>query len=66
MPKLKTHKGAKARFSVTGTGKVMRRRIGNSHLRRKKPKKVRRAYIGKVPVSSVDAKRIKEFIPYAG
>jgi large subunit ribosomal protein L35 len=66
MPKLKTHKGAKARFSVTGTGKVMRRRIGNSHLRRKKPKKVRRAYIGKVPVSGADAKRIKEFIPYAG
>ncbi|GIT69415.1 MAG: hypothetical protein Ct9H300mP27_05190 [Chloroflexota bacterium] len=24
MPKLKTHKGAKARFHVTGSGKLMR------------------------------------------
>ena len=24
MPKLKTHKGAKSRFKITGTGKIMR------------------------------------------
>jgi large subunit ribosomal protein L35 len=30
--KLKTHKGLKARVKVTGTGKVMRRRSGKSHL----------------------------------
>ena len=42
MPKLKTHKGAKARIHVTGSGKLMRRKRMSSHLRRKKPKKVTR------------------------
>ncbi len=31
MPKLKTHKGAKRRFHITGTGKVMHRKGGISH-----------------------------------
>ena len=39
MPKLKTHKGAKARIHVTGTGKLLRRKRMSSHLRRKKPTK---------------------------
>ncbi|HEX5368507.1 MAG TPA: bL35 family ribosomal protein, partial [Dehalococcoidia bacterium] len=33
MPKLKTHKGAKRRFHITGTGKVMHRKGSISHLR---------------------------------
>ena len=32
MPKMKTHKGAKKRFKVTGTGKVMRKKAGKRHL----------------------------------
>ena len=64
MPKLKTHKGAKARFHVTGTGKIMRRKRMISHLRRKKPKKVRRQYIGKVPISPSDVRRIQRLIPH--
>ena len=64
MPKLKTHKGAKARFHVTGTGKIMRRKRMISHLRRKKPKKVRRQYIGKIPLEAADVKRISKLIPY--
>lgn len=64
MPKMKTHKGAKARFHVTGTGKILRRRIGSSHLRRKKPKKVRRTYASKIPMSGADKQRIKRLIPY--
>jgi ribosomal protein L35 len=32
MPKMKTHSGAKKRFKVTGTGKVMRRRANRNHL----------------------------------
>ena len=31
---------------------------------RKKPKKVRRTYAGKIPMSDADAKRIKRLIPY--
>jgi large subunit ribosomal protein L35 len=64
MPKLKTHKGAKARFHVTGTGKLLRRKRMSSHLRRKKPKKVRRKYMGKVAVHSSDVKRISKLIPH--
>lgn len=30
--KAKTHKGTKARFKVTGTGKIMHKRCGSSHL----------------------------------
>ena len=32
MPKMKTDKGAAARFKITGTGKMMRRRPFRSHL----------------------------------
>jgi large subunit ribosomal protein L35 len=36
MGKMKTHSGAKKRFKVTGTGKIMRRRNNRSHINRKK------------------------------
>ena len=32
MPKMKTHKGSKKRFKVTGTGKLKRRKAGKRHL----------------------------------
>ena len=32
MPKNKTHSGAKKRFRVTGTGKIMHERTHNTHL----------------------------------
>ncbi len=64
MPKLKTHKGAKARFHVTGTGKLMRRKRMSSHLRRKKPKKVTRKYDAKLLVDQKDVKRFAKLIPY--
>jgi large subunit ribosomal protein L35 len=65
MPKLKTHKGAKARIHVTGTGKLMRRKRMSSHLRRKKPKKVRRQFEGKLLLDAADVKRIRALIPYS-
>ncbi|MDP2727967.1 MAG: 50S ribosomal protein L35 [Dehalococcoidia bacterium] len=64
MPKLKTHKGAARRFTITGTGKVMRTKGGKSHLRRKKPRRTRGLYDETIPVSAADAKRIKRTIPY--
>ena len=64
MPKLKTHKGAKARFHITGTGKLLRRKRMSSHLRRKKPKKVTRKFADKLAVNSKDVKRISKLIPY--
>ena len=64
MPKLKTHKGAKARFHVTGTGKIMRRKRMSSHLRRKKPKNVRRLFASKIPLDKSDLPRIRKLIPH--
>ncbi len=32
MPKMKTHSGAKKRFRVTGSGKIMHRKAGKMHL----------------------------------
>ncbi|CAN5185474.1 50S ribosomal protein L35 [soil metagenome] len=42
MPKMKTKKGAKKRFSVTGTGKVRRMRAFKSHILTKKTSKRKR------------------------
>ena len=64
MPKLKTHKGAQKRFDVTGTGILMRRKGLSSHLRRKKPKKVRRTFDNKFPVSKDRVKNLRRLLPY--
>ena len=65
MPKLKTHKGAKRRFKVTGSGKLMRMKGLRSHLRRKKPKSVKILYSGTLPVSESDVPRLKKLLPYS-
>jgi len=36
VPKQKTHRGAAARFKVTGTGKLRRRRANMNHMLEKK------------------------------
>jgi len=64
MPKLKTHKVAKGRFHITGTGKIMRTKGGKSHLRRRKPKRVKRLYDEMIPLSSSDRARVKRLLPY--
>ncbi len=65
MPKLKTHKGAKSRFHITGSGKIMRVKIGKSHFRLRKPKRTKRLYDETIPISPSDKARIKRLIPYA-
>ena len=42
MPKMKTHKGAKKRFSVTAKGKVRRLKAYKSHILTKKSSKRKR------------------------
>lgn len=64
MPKLKTHKGVKSRFHITGSGKLMRTKGGKSHLRRRKAKRTKRLYDEMIGVSSVDRARVKRLIPY--
>ena len=63
MPKLKTHKGAKARFHITGSGKIMRIKGPKSHLRTKKAKRVRTLFDKKIELNSRDRKRISRLIP---
>ena len=64
MPKLKTHKGAKSRFHMTGSGKLMRTKCGKSHLRRKKAPRTKRLYDEMIPVSSADKKTVMRLLPY--
>jgi large subunit ribosomal protein L35 len=42
MPKMKSHKGARKRFSVTGTGKIRRLKAYKSHILTKKTSKRKR------------------------
>jgi len=64
MPKLKTHKGAQRRFHITGSGKFMRTKGGKSHLRRKKPARVKRLYAEMLPAHAADRPRLKRLLPY--
>jgi len=64
MPKIKTHKGAKSRFHITGSGKIMRTKGGKSHLRRRKAKRTKRLYDEMIPISPSDKTRIKRLLPY--
>ena len=63
MPKIKTHKGAKRRFHVTGTGKVVRTKGPKSHLRRNKSSRVKRKFDKKIATAPAMAKKIKQFLP---
>ena len=44
MPKQKTHSGAKKKFKVTGTGKLLRRSANQSHMLEHKSPKQKRAF----------------------
>lgn len=66
MPKMKTHKSTAKRFKYTGSGKLMRTKIGKSHLRRKKSKRVKRLFDTMIEVTEpASRKRIQKLIPYA-
>jgi len=63
MPKLKTNSSLKRRFRVTGTGKLMRSKMGKSHLRRRKTKRTKRSYSRDFEVSTADYGRLKSVLP---
>ncbi|MEX2425663.1 MAG: 50S ribosomal protein L35 [Thermomicrobiaceae bacterium] len=64
MPKMKTHKGTKRRFKITGTGKLMRAKGMKSHNRRKKSPRTLRMFDRMLEVNKADVKRIKAKLPY--
>jgi large subunit ribosomal protein L35 len=64
MPKLKTHKGTKARVKITGRGKVKAMRSGKRHLSYKKSGKTIRQGRTDLVIAEADAKRIRQLLPY--
>ncbi|MGN6032226.1 MAG: 50S ribosomal protein L35 [Thermomicrobiales bacterium] len=62
--KLKTHKGAKRRFSITATGKIMHAKGMKSHNRRKKAPRVLRQLDKMQEMDSTNAKGVKLMLPY--
>ena len=67
MPKIKTHKATAKRFRYTGRGKLMRTKIGKSHLRRKKARRVKVLFDQMIPVEGAGSKkRVKKLAPYLG
>lgn len=64
MPKMKTHRGAAKRFSLTKSGKVKRAKAYKSHILNKKTAKRKRNLRKGTYVSAAEEKNIKRLIPY--
>ena len=62
MPKNKTHSGAKKRFRVTGSGKIMREQANKRHLLEHKSSTRTRRLSSDQVVSDADVKRIKKLL----
>lgn len=64
MPKLKTHKGTKARVKITGRGKVKAKHAGKRHLLVKKNGKQTRQGRNGLILAKPEAERLKKLLPY--
>ena len=63
MPKMKSHRGAKKRFSLTGTGKVRRMKAFKSHiLTKKSPKRKRNLRRSTTVGTNGEAKNLKRLL----
>src|SRR5450830_1511264 len=66
MPKMKSHKGARKRFKITGSGKVKRMRAFKSHiLTKKSSKRKRRLRQGTIIQTPGEVKNVKRGWKYA-
>ena len=64
MPKMKTKSGAKKRFKITGTGKVMAGAAQKRHRLISKAKKMKRSHRGTFTLFETDGANIrKHFLP---
>jgi large subunit ribosomal protein L35 len=66
MPKMKTKKAAAKRYHITGPGKVRFKKQGLRHILTKKNAKRKRRLRLPAILSSVETKRVKQLMPYAG
>jgi large subunit ribosomal protein L35 len=63
MPKMKSHKGARKRFKITGTGKVKRMRAFKSHiLTKKSPKRKRNLRQSTTMTTNGEIRNIKRLL----
>lgn len=62
MGKMKTHSGAKKRFRVTGSGKIMRERAGKRHLLEHKTAKKKRRLSQDTDVARDNVKQVKRLL----
>lgn len=64
MPKIKTHRGAAKRFTLTKSGKLKRSKAYHRHIMNKKSPKTKRNLRKTAYVSDSDLKRILTVMPY--
>ncbi len=62
MPKQKTHSGAKKRFKVTGSGKLMREQANRRHLLENKSSRRTRKLATDQPVAASDVKTVNRLL----
>jgi large subunit ribosomal protein L35 len=63
VPKLKSHSGAKKRFRVTGTGKIVRAKAFKGHLNAHKSPQRKRRHQGKGLVAKADIQIVRKLLP---
>jgi large subunit ribosomal protein L35 len=64
MPKMKTKSGAKKRFKVTATGRIVAAQAGKRHGMIKRSNKFIRKARGTTILSPQDEKIVKTYMPY--
>jgi large subunit ribosomal protein L35 len=62
--KLKTHSGAKRRFNITATGKIMHAKGMKSHNRRKKAPRTKRQFDRMQHLDSSLTQKVRRLLPY--
>ena len=64
MPKIKTHSGAKKRFKLSKSGKVIRGHANKSHILNKKTRKRKRNLRQTAVADKTNVAQVKRLIPY--
>ena len=63
--KMKTHKATSKRFKMTGSGTIMRTKIGKGHLRRRTPDRTKRLFERMIPVKTRGLRKtVRRLAPY--
>ena len=65
MPKLKSHSGAKKRFTKTATGKIKRGKVGTRHLKLGKGNSQLRRLNQNAYIDAGSERRLNRILPYS-